>query len=81
MIRTPAKAQIMSAKSTWAATAAGTAVGTGGWIFGLGKHLWPAHPLWVLFFLTIAVTTFTKIGVEREDRRRASQDPRLPPPA
>jgi len=63
----------MSAKSTWAA--AGTAFGTGGWFFGLGRHLWPAHPQLLLFVLTIVVTVFTKIGVEREDRRRAGQPP------
>ena len=63
----------MSAKSSWAATAAGTAAGTGGWFFGMGRHLWPAHPQWALFLLTLAVTIFTKIGVEREDRRRAAR--------
>ena len=36
----------MSAKSGWVATAVGTAVGTGGWIVGLGKLLWPVHPQW-----------------------------------
>jgi len=61
----------MSARSTWAATAAGTAVGTGGWIFGLGRVLWPAHPGWALFLLTIAVTIVTQVVVEMEVRRNA----------
>ncbi len=68
----------MSAKANWAATAAGTAFGTGGWIFGLGRRLWPTHPQFLLFLLTIAVTILVRIGVEREDRRRASQDQRPP---
>ncbi len=55
----------MSAKSTWVATAVGTAVGTGGWIIGLGKILWPVHPQWALFSLTIASTIITALVVEQ----------------
>jgi hypothetical protein len=33
-----------------------SAVGTGAWLFGLTQKLWPAHPQWAVFFLTIAVT-------------------------
>jgi len=66
----------MSAKSSWVATAVGTAVGTGGWIFGLGKAISPVHPQWALFFLTIASTIVTAIlveqGVRRSTRRAAS---------
>jgi len=55
----------MHARSGWAATAVGTAVGTGGWILGLGKILSADHPQWALFFLTIAVTIVTGAIVER----------------
>ena len=61
----------MSARSNWAATAVGTAVGTGGWIFGLGNFVWPAHPGWALFFVTLAATIATQIAVEHEVRSAA----------
>jgi len=61
----------MSARANWAATAVGTAVGTGGWILGLGKLVWPAHPGWALFFVTLAATIVTQIAVEREVRNAA----------
>ncbi|MGA9060619.1 MAG: hypothetical protein WB341_03035 [Terracidiphilus sp.] len=63
----------MSAKSGWVATAVGTAVGTGGWIFGLGKVFWPAHPQWALFFITIAATIVTTVLVEGDVRRSAAR--------
>jgi hypothetical protein len=46
-------------------------VGTGGWILGLGKLVWPAHPGWALFFVTLAATIVTQIAVEREVRNAA----------
>jgi cysteine synthase len=58
----------MSAKASWVATAVGTAVGTGGWIFGLGRVVWPAHPQWALFIITIAATIVTSVLVERNTR-------------
>jgi len=61
----------MSARANWAATAVGTAVGTGGWILGLGNLVWPAHPGWALFFVTLAATIVTQIAVEREVRNAA----------
>jgi hypothetical protein len=33
-----------------------SAVGIGAWLVGLTQTLWPAHPQWAAFFLTIAVT-------------------------
>jgi hypothetical protein len=51
------------------ATAVGTAVGTGGWFFGLGRIFWPAHPQWALFLITIAATIITMVVVERDVRR------------
>lgn len=61
----------MSARAQWMATIAGTVVGTGGWILGLGHIIWPGHPLWALLFLTIAVTVFTMVVVERQVREGA----------
>lgn len=58
----------MSAKSTWTATAVGTVVGTCGWLLGLGRIFWPAHPGWALFFLTVAATILTSVVVERQVR-------------
>jgi hypothetical protein len=46
-------------------------VGTGGWIFGLGNLVWPAHPGWALFFITLAATIATQVAVEREVRSAA----------
>ena len=63
----------MSARSTWAATAVGTVVGTGGWIFGLGNLVWPAHPGWALFFITLAATIAAQVVVEREVLRAAAR--------
>jgi hypothetical protein len=63
----------MSARANWAATAVGTAVGTGGWIFGLGHVVWPPHPGWALFFITLAATIATQIVVERGVRNAAAR--------
>jgi len=35
---------------------AASAMGTGAWILGLTRKVWPAHPLWAAFFLTIGAT-------------------------
>ena len=59
----------MSARAQWMATVAGTVVGTGGWIFGLGNLIWHEHPQWALFSLTIAVTAFTMVVIERQVRQ------------
>ncbi len=31
-------------------------VGTAAWMLGLTRTIWPAHPLWAMFFLTLALT-------------------------
>lgn len=61
----------MSARSSWAATAVGTAVGTGGWLLGWGKLISPVHPMWGLFVLTIAATLVTLVIVERDVHRHS----------
>jgi hypothetical protein len=58
----------MNAESGWVATAVGTAVGTLGWVVGLGKVLWPEHPQWALFFITIGVTIVSMVILDRNDR-------------
>lgn len=45
----------MNAESGWA-TAVGIAVGTFGWVVGLGKVHWPQHAQWALFFVIVGVT-------------------------
>jgi hypothetical protein len=48
-------------------------VGTGGWILGLGNFVWPAHPGWALFFITLAATIATQVAVERVVRNAAAR--------
>ncbi len=60
----------MVRRSTWWATAVGTAVGTGGWLLGIGKYVSPTHPGWALFWITLAATIITQIIVEEEIRRK-----------
>jgi hypothetical protein len=31
-------------------------IGTGAWLLGLTRKIWPAHPQWALAFLTLAAT-------------------------
>ena len=31
-------------------------IGTAAWMLGLTRRIWPAHPQWALFFLTLVVT-------------------------
>jgi hypothetical protein len=38
------------------ATLIGTAVGSGSWVFGLGRIMWYAHPQLACFMLTLATT-------------------------
>jgi hypothetical protein len=33
-----------------------SALGTGGWMLGLTNKVWPAHPQWAVFFVTLAAT-------------------------
>ena len=33
-----------------------SAIGTGAWLLGLTHKIWPAHPQWGVFFLTIGAT-------------------------
>jgi uncharacterized membrane protein len=31
-------------------------LGTAAWMLGLTRTIWPAHPQWAVFFLTLAAT-------------------------
>lgn len=31
-------------------------IGTGAWMLGITRRIWPAHPFWAVFFLTLAFT-------------------------
>jgi len=35
---------------------AASAFGTLAWMLGLTRKIWPAHPLWAAFFVTLAAT-------------------------
>lgn len=41
---------------TLRASLVGSVVGTVAWALGLMREIWPAHPQWALFFLTIGAT-------------------------
>src|SRR5438105_14444442 len=48
-----------SAKATLIASLIGSAFGTGLWWFGIAAKIWPAHPQWAVFILTILCTVLT----------------------
>lgn len=56
----------ISWRAQWMATVVGTVVGTGGYVWGLGHYVWPAHPGWALFFMTTAATVICMV-VANED--------------
>lgn len=39
----------------------GTAVGLGSWVFGLGQIIWPAHPQFACFMLTLVTTIVIRL--------------------
>jgi len=49
-------------KSTIMATVIASVVGTGAWLIGLSRILWPAHPMIATFLLTIAVYLAAKLS-------------------
>jgi hypothetical protein len=52
-------------KTSLIASLIGTAVGLGSWIFGLGRIMWPAHPQWACFLLTLVTTIVIQIAWPR----------------
>ena len=63
----------MSTESGWVGIAIGASVGVLGWVVGLGKVLWPAHPQWALSFIIVAVSIVSMMIVERSDRRSGNR--------
>lgn len=59
----------MSAESGWA-TALGVALGVLAWVVGLGNVLWPEHPQWALFLITLGITIVSIVIFERNQRKR-----------
>jgi len=39
----------------------GTAVGLGSWVFGVGQIIWPSHPQFACFLLTLVATIVIQI--------------------
>jgi len=39
----------------------GTAAGLGSWVFGIGQIIWPAHPQFACFLLTLVTTIVIQI--------------------
>lgn len=33
-----------------------SAIGTGAWLLGITNKMWPAHPQWAVFFVTMGAT-------------------------
>jgi hypothetical protein len=59
----------MSAETGWA-TALGIAIGMLAWVVGFGEVLWPAHPQWAIFFITLGITIVSIAIFERIERDR-----------
>lgn len=49
-----------STSSTLAATLIATAAGTGAWLLGVAKLIWPAHPQVAVFLITIVTSIVVK---------------------
>jgi hypothetical protein len=48
-----------------------TAVGTGAWALGLARDIWPAHPLWAAFLLTLGATVVLMRVVPGKEAEKA----------
>ena len=47
-------------RATTKATIIATAVGTGEWLLGLSRTLWPAHPIMATFIVTVVAYAVAK---------------------
>ncbi len=45
---------------TLKASLVASAIGTIAWMLGLMHKIWPAHPQWALFFVTLALTVLLR---------------------
>lgn len=41
---------------------------TGAWMLGLMRVIWPAHPMWATFFLTIGATILLMYVLPKEEK-------------
>jgi hypothetical protein len=51
----------------------GTAAGLGSWLFGIGQIIWPAHPQFACFLLTLVTTIVIQITWPRLTQTNAPQ--------
>jgi hypothetical protein len=51
----------------------GTAAGLGSWLFGIGRIIWPAHPQFACFLLTLVTTIVIQITWPRLTQTNAPQ--------
>ena len=51
----------------------GTAVGLGSWVFGIGQIIWPAHPQFACFLLTLVATIVIQITWPRLTETNSQQ--------
>ena len=42
--------------TTLKASLLASAIGTAAWLFGFTHKIWPAHPQWAVFFITLGAT-------------------------
>lgn len=45
-----------------------SAVGTGAWMLGLTPRMWPAHPQWAVFLLTLGLTVLMMLFWPEPDK-------------
>jgi len=45
-----------------------SAIGTGAWMLGIAQKIWPAHPQWAVFFLTIGMTLLLLYALPKQQR-------------
>ena len=64
--------------STLAATLIASAVGTGIWLTGFAKALWPAHPLLAVIFFTVIVSVAVRQSWPPSKASRPSSQKAVP---
>jgi hypothetical protein len=50
----------LTRNSTFAATVTATIVGTGAWSFGLCERIWPLHPIFADFLISLITVVVAK---------------------
>jgi hypothetical protein len=62
----------ISWRAQWMSSLAGTVVGTAAWLLNIGRYVWPQHPWWALFFMTITATFVTMFIAAADEARNKS---------